>query len=92
MILCTRNTSRSRKPLYKTHRVRLRTNLCYKLVLCYKRQGNYVVCNELLSGPVGWVVTRGTVGFESFVVRIGKVLLSFFFLFPSFCAQFLFGA
>ena len=46
-------------------------------VLCYKSQGNYVVCNELSSGTVGWVVARGTVGFESFVVRIQKVLFFF---------------
>ena len=41
-------------------------------VLCSKRQGNYVVCSELQSGTVGWVVARGTVGF-----RIRKVLLFF---------------
>ena len=41
--------------------------------MCYKRQRNYVVCNELSSGTVGWVVARGTVGFGSFVVRIWKI-------------------
>ena len=43
-------------------------------MLCYKRHRNYEVCNELPSGTVGWVVASGTVGFESFVVRIWKVL------------------
>ena len=38
-------------------------------------QGNHVVCNELPSGTVGWIVARGTVGLGSFVVRIRKVLL-----------------
>ena len=50
-------------------------------MLCCKRQGNYVVCNELPSDTVGWVVPRGTVGFGSFAVRIRKVLSLFpFFL------------
>ena len=35
-------------------------------MLCYKRQGNYALCNELPSGTVGWVVARGTVGFGEF--------------------------
>ena len=41
------------------------------------------------SGTGAWVVVRGTVGFGSFVFRIGKVL-SFLLLFPSFFPQFLF--
>ena len=44
--------------------------------MCYKKQGDYVVCSELPSGTVGWVVARGAVGFGSLVVRIRKV---FFF-------------
>ena len=43
-------------------------------MLCYKRQGNYVVCNELPSNTVGWVIVRGTVSFG-----IWKVLSLFFF-------------
>ena len=27
-------------------------------MLCYKRQGNYAVCNELPFGTVGWVHTQ----------------------------------
>ena len=52
-------------------------------MLCYKRQGNYAVSNELPSGAVGWVVARGTVCFGNFEVRIQK-FPSFFFPFP-FC-------
>ena len=48
-------------------------------MLCYKRQGNYEVCNEFPSGPVGWVVARGTVGLGSFGVRIRKVQILFLF-------------
>ena len=51
-------------------------------MLCYKTQGNSVVCNKLPSGTVGWVVACGTVGFGSFVVQIRKVL--FFSPFPKF--------
>ena len=51
-------------------------------MLCYKTQGNSVVCNELPSDTVGWVVACGTVGFGSFVVQIRKVL--FFSPFPKF--------
>ena len=47
-------------------------------MLCNKRQGNYVVCNELPSGLVDWVVARGEVGFGSFGVRTRKVLSCFF--------------
>ena len=36
-----------------------------------------MVCNELLSGTIGWLVVRGTAGFGSFVVRIRKVLSPF---------------
>ena len=53
-------------------------------MLCYKRQGNYAVCNELPSGTVGWIVVRGTVGFGSFVVRIRKVLFFFQVTFSKF--------
>ena len=35
-------------------------------MLCRKRQGNYVVCNKLPSGTVGWIVARGTVSFWEF--------------------------
>ena len=48
-------------------------------MLYFKTQGNYVVCNELPSGTVGWVVARGTVGLGSFVVQIRKVLFFYFF-------------
>ena len=48
-------------------------------VLCYKRQGNYEVCNELSSGTVGWIVARGAVRFGCFVVRIRKVIFFFSF-------------
>ena len=50
-------------------------------MLCYKRQGNYGVCNELPFSTVGWLVARGAVGYGSFVVRIRKVL---FFSFSKF--------
>ena len=40
-------------------------------MLCYKRQGNYVVCNELPSSIVSWVIVRGAV---SLGVRIRKVV------------------
>ena len=49
-------------------------------MLCYKRQGNYAVCNGLSSGTVGWVIVRGAVGFG---VRILKVF-SFFSPFSKF--------
>ena len=48
-------------------------------MLCYKRQGNYVVCNELPFSTVGWVIERETVCLG---VRIWKVL--FFFTFSKF--------
>ena len=41
-----------------------------------------MVCNELPSGTVGWVVAHGMVGFGSFVVQIRKVL--FFLPFSKF--------
>ena len=45
-------------------------------VMCYKMQGNHVVCNELLSGIVGWLGCRTGLRrvLESFEVRIPKVL------------------
>ena len=43
-------------------------------MFCYKTQGNYVVCNELKSGTVGWIGrTRNGGVLGSFVVRIRKV-------------------
>ena len=42
-----------------------------------------MVCNELPSGTVGWVVAHGMVCFGSFVVQIRKVL-SFFVPFSKF--------
>ena len=52
-------------------------------MLCYKRQGNYVVCNELPSGTVGWVtVVRGTVSFG--VWEVESVRFSFFSPFSKF--------
>ena len=41
-----------------------------------------MVCNELPSGTVGWVVAHGMVCFGSFVVQIQKVL--FFWPFSKF--------
>ena len=43
---------------------------------CYKRQGNYVVCNELPSGTVGWVIVRDTVSFGVWEFESGR--FSFF--------------
>ena len=52
-------------------------------MLCYKRQGNYVVCNELPSGTVGWVtVVRGTVSLG--VWEFESVRFSFFSPFSNF--------
>ena len=50
-------------------------------MLCYKTQRNHVVCNELSSGTVGWVVARGTVGFREFCSSNPEGSLFFFFFF-----------
>ena len=46
-------------------------------VMCYERQGNYVVCNELPFSTVGWVIVRGAVSFGVLEFESGR--FSFFF-------------
>ena len=54
--------------------------------MCYKRQGNYVVCNEPPSGTVGWIVARGAAGFRLFCSSNPEGSLSFF-LFSKFLSS-----
>ena len=54
-------------------------------MLCYKRDGNYVACNELPSGTVGCIVALGAVGLGTFVVR--RKVPGFFWPFSKFLSS-----
>ena len=49
-------------------------------MLYYKRQGSYVVCNELLGRTVGWVIVRDTDTFGVWEFEPGSFFVVVLFL------------